>query len=100
MIVNQPQNLSVLALGKWEEDLERTPPWDAERVSDALNRKKYPQTAVITTTECLSNPMGSPLESLWKFDTWGYNNSSAQEEEERLLSFPGKDIGNEKPWTL
>ena len=58
------------------------------------------QRAVITTTECSSNPMWSPVESHWKFDTWGYNNSSAQQEEERLLSFPGKDTGNEKPWTL
>ena len=56
------------------------------------------QTAVITTTECSSNPMWSPLESLWKFDTWGYNNSSPQEEEERLLSFPGKGSATEKPW--
>ena len=55
------------------------------------------QTAVITTTECLSNPVWSPLESLWKFDTWGYNNSSPQEEE-RLLSFPGKGSATEKPW--
>ena len=50
------------------------------------------------STECSSNPTWSLVESLWKFDTWDYNNSSAQQEEERLLSFPGKDAGNEKPW--
>ena len=57
MTMNQPHNLSVLPLGKGGKDLERTPPWDADRIGDALNRTKFPQTAVITTTECSSNPM-------------------------------------------
>ena len=29
-----------------------------------------------------------------------YKNSRAQQEEERVLFFPGKDSANEKPWTL
>ena len=29
-----------------------------------------------------------------------YKNSRAQQEEERVLFFPGKDSDNEKPWTL
>ena len=56
-----------MASGKWGEDLERTPPWDAERVSDALNRAKSPrQRAVITTTECKSHvvPSRKPLITL------------------------------------
>ena len=29
-----------------------------------------------------------------------YKNSGAQQEEERVLFFPGKNSANEKPWTL
>ena len=29
-----------------------------------------------------------------------YKNSRAQQQEERVLFFPGKDSANEKPWTL
>ena len=29
-----------------------------------------------------------------------YNDSRIQQEEERFLFFPGKDLANENPWTL
>jgi len=64
MTVNHTHNLSVLASEKWEEDLERTAPWDAERIGDALNRTSPSKQRAATTTECSSNPMGSPVETL------------------------------------
>ena len=77
-----------ISLGCWEGQ------WCSEQ------DKVFPDKEQSSPPECSSNAMWSPVESRWKFDTWGYNNSSAQQEEERLLSFPGKDTGNEKPWTL
>ena len=39
-------------------------PLIAERIGDALNRTSPSKQRAATTTECSSNPMGSPVETL------------------------------------
>ena len=80
--------------------LERIPPWDAERVSVALNRTSPSKEQSSLPERSPVIPCGPQKKASDNFDTWGYNNSSTQQEEEKLLSFSGKDSANEKKWTL